>query len=53
MIGYSVGFVAVFVGLLAMGVRPVDSFPYATFVVLMAYVADSFGWAPHRWWGWG
>ena len=53
LIGYSVGFVAVFVGLLAMGVRPVDSFPYATFVVLMAYVADSFGWVPHRWWGWG
>ena len=53
LIGYSVGFVAVFVGLLAMGVHPVDSFPYATFVVLMAYVADSFGWVPHRWWGWG
>ena len=51
LVGYSVGFVAVFVGLLAMGVRPVDSFPYATFVVLMAYVADSFGWVPHRWWG--
>ena len=32
LIGYSVGFVAVFVGLLAMGVHPVDSFPYATFV---------------------
>ena len=51
MIGYSVGFVAVFVGLLAMSVRPVDAFPYAILVVLMAYVADSFGWAPHRRWG--
>ena len=51
LIGYSVGFVAVFVGLLAMGVHPVDGFPYAILVVLMAYVADSFGWVPHRWWG--
>ena len=31
-----------------MSVRPVDAFPYAILVVLMAYVADSFGWAPHR-----
>tara|TARA_Y100001980_G_scaffold46277_1_gene29519 strand:- start:505 stop:1275 length:771 start_codon:yes stop_codon:yes gene_type:complete len=51
LIGYSVGFVAVFVGLLAMGENPVDALPYAILVVLMAYVADSFGWVPHRWWG--
>ena len=51
LIGYSVGFVAVYVGLLAMGEHPVDALPYAILVVLMAYVADSFGWVPHRWWG--